>query len=933
MSLSAGSRLGAYEILAPLGAGGMGEVYCARDPRLERQVAIKVLPQAVAGDPERLSRFEREAKVLAALHHPHIAVLHAFETAAEGSTPFLVMELVEGPTLADRLAGGALPLDEALALAREIASALEYAHERGVVHRDLKPANVKLSRDGAVKVLDFGLAKALAPETPESGEADLTHSPTLTQEGTRAGILLGTAAYMSPEQARGKSADRRADVWAFGCVLYEMLTGRRAFAGETVADTLAAILKSEVDWGALPAETPGQVWRLLRRCLAKDPARRLRDLGDARLEIEEALAAPTVEETPAPSPVAAPARRPAAWSDRWSSPWAVAAWAVLGLVLAAPWIWRSVFDRAAPPRAAAAVRLAWNLPPGAALPMTEEESPMVAIAPDGSLLAASLVVGGGEQRIYIRSLATLETRALPGTERGYNPFFSHDGRWLGFFADGKLKKTPTAGGTVVTLADAADSRGATWLPDDTILFSPGTSVGLSRVPAGGGTPATATTLDPERGERTHRWPHALPGGEAALFTVGTAESPESYEDSPIDAVELATGRRVRVLEGASMAAYLAPAGQLVFGRGGTLFAVPFDARALRTTGPPHPVLPGVLSAIDTGAVHFAVADDGMLVYATGGTNVAQSRFAWQSRRGEIELLPLPAANYAAFSLSPDGRRIAVEVEGGRVNEIWIHDLERGTSSRLTFDVNAHVPLWMPDGERVVFVATEPGPEGVRLLAARADGSGEAEELLVTSQRGLFPYSVSSDGTRLLYNAEVPGSQAAIFSLPLTGERVPEPFVSTPGDEGLAAFSPDGHLVAYASSESGRFEVYVRPFPGPGGRWQVTSGGGSEPRWSASGRELFYRGPAGIEVVAVDTSAGFAAGAPQRLPGPARWATRADIYYNVAPDGERFLVLRPASEEVAPTELVVVLRWGEEVRRLVGETGGFAAAGSSLQIAQ
>ncbi len=730
-------------------------------------------------------------------------------------------------------------------------------------------------------------------------------------------MLLGTAAYMSPEQARGKSADRRADVWAFGCVLYEMLAGRRAFGGETVTDTLAAVLKSEPDWDALPAETPGQVRRLLRRCLEKDPARRLRDLGDARLELEEALAAPAAAEA---APLAASRRRPASAGDRWSSPWAIAALAALGLGLAAPWIWREGLRKSPPAPAAGPVRLAWNLPPGAALPMTEEESPMVAISPDGSLLAATLVVGSAEERIYVRSLDSLETRAVAGTERGYHPFFSPDGRWLAFFADGKLKKTAVAGGTVVTVADALDSRGGVWLPDDTIVFAPGTSVGLARVPAAGGTPATVTALEAERRERTHRWPHALPGGKAVLFTVGTMESPESYEDSPIDAVELATGRRVRVLEGASMAAYLAPAGQLLYGRGGTLFAAPFDAAALRTTGPSRPVLPGVLTAIDTGAVHFAVAADGTLVYATGGTNVSRSRFAWQSRTGELELLPLPAGNHEAYSLSPDGRRIAVEVAGGRINEIWIYDLERGTTSRLTFDINALLPLWTPDGERVILVDTTPA--GDRLLALRADGSGEPEELFAGSVSGIFPSSISADGARLIYNAEAPGRQADLFTLPLAGEGVPEALVSTPGDEGTGAFSPDGRFVAYASNESGRFEVYVRRFPGPGGRWQVTSGGGVEPRWSASGRELFYRAPAGLEVVAVDTgAAGFAAGPPQRLPGPGRWVTRSDVAYNVSPDGERFLVLRPGSEEVHPTEIVVVLGWGEEIRRTLAGEGG------------
>jgi serine/threonine-protein kinase len=551
--------------------------------------------------------------------------------------------------------------------------------------------------------------------------------------------------------------------------------------------------------------------------------------------------------------------------------------------------------------------------------MTEEESPMVAISSDARLLAATLAVEGSEQRIHVRSLDGLETRALAGTERGYNPFFSPDGRWLAFFADGKLKKTAVAGGPVVAVAEALDSRGGVWLPDDTILFAPGTSVGLVRVSAAGGAPVPVTTLDAERRERTHRWPHALPGGKAALFTVGAIDSPESYEEAAIDAVELATGRRVQVLEGASIARYLEPTGELLFGRGGTLFAVPFDAEALRTTGPPRPVLPGVLTAVDTGAVHFATADDGTLLYATGGSNTAPSRLAWQNRAGDIELLPLPTGNYESYSLSPDGRRIAVEVEGGRITEIWIYDLARGTSSRLTFDLNASYPLWMPDGERVVFVVLT--PEGDRLLSQRADGSGEAEELLRTPHSGLFPSSFTPDGARVLFHVQVPGGQADLFSLPLAGERVPEPLAATPGDDGQGTFSPDGRFVAYASNESGRWEVYVRQLPGPVGRWQVTTGGGSEPRWSPDGRELFVKGPAGLEVVAVDTRAGFSSGPPRRLPGPPRWVSRSDVSYNVAPDGQRFLVLRPASEAASPTELVVVLGWAEEVRRLARPAAG------------
>jgi hypothetical protein len=590
LTLPSGTRLGPYEILAPLGAGGMGEVYRARDGKLNRDVAIKVLPEAVAEDAERLARFQREAQVLASLNHPHIAAIYGLEKS--GNIEALVLELVEGETLADRIAGGPIPVDEALGIARQIAEALEAAHGRGIVHRDLKPANVKITPEGKVKVLDFGLAKAL---TGDRSSPDVTHSPTLTAAATQAGVVIGTAAYMSPEQARGKSVDKRADIWAFGVVLYEMLAGRKAFEGETVSDTLAAVLRADIDWAALPRETPPSVRRVLRRCLDRDPKTRIHDVADARLELDEA---PDTGAVASPA-VSASGRR---------APFLLALVA-LALATLAGW-WMALRPRpvaAAPPP----IRFAVTLPATDQIPF--DDMPVLDLSRDG-LRLVFVSDHDGRHQLFVRTRDRIEPRPVAGTEGASSPFFSPDAQWIAYFADGKLKKVPTEGGVAMTLADAPNNRGGVWLGDDSIVYAPDFTSGLMRVSSRGGKPETLTNPDGARGERTHRWPTYLPGPDAAvLFTIGMLKGPGNYDDAHIAVWEPATRKMRSVFEGGSMARY-APSGHLIFLRAETLFALPFDAKNRRTTGEPVALNERVSSDPSSGVAYAALGTDGSFAW-------------------------------------------------------------------------------------------------------------------------------------------------------------------------------------------------------------------------------------------------------------------------------------------------------------------------------
>ncbi len=883
-----GRTIAHYRLIEKLGEGGMGEVYRATDTKLGRDVALKVLPEKFARDADRMARFEREAQVLAALNHPNIASLYGLEEA--DSTRALVMELVKGPTLAERIAQGAIALDEALPIAKQIAEAVEYAHERGVIHRDLKPANIKLTPDGTVKVLDFGLAKAFGPE--ETGE-DIAQSPTLTAMATQAGTIMGTAAYMSPEQAKGKRVDRRADIWSFGAVLYEMLTGRPLYTGETVSEILAQVIEREPDLTALPAATPRTIREALRRCLVKDAKKRLQAIGEARIGIEEYLANPTDASMLMNAPAAA-VELPT-W--RRGLPWAVAGVA-LAVSLALLLFHGQDRRESAAPRGVK--RLVLSVPPEAP-PISLAPARGLALSPDGNHLA---YVGRLDttRQLVLRSLSDLEVKPLAGTQGAFLPFFSPDGQWIGFFAHGKMKKVAVTGGVPLTLCNVADAAGASWAPDGTIYFVPGWVSGLYRVSAEGGRPELVTNTAPEKGERGFLWPQVLPGGEAVLLTVYTGGG--IFDDARILAYSLKTGERRVLIEGGGDGRYV-PTGHLLYVSGETILGVEFYAERLEVRSAPKPVLQGITLDAENGAATFAYAGDGTLVYVPGGRRLAQRRMVWVDRHGREEPLPAPLRPYDWPRLSPDGRRVAVTQEGDTY-DVWLYHLERNTLSRLTFGLDDGRPTWFPDGQSIAFDSTREGANSIFRIAA--DGSGTVEQL--TREDTLSATSISPDGRFLLYNRWDPPTASDIWLLPLAEGSPPRPLLQTPFYEEGAVFSPNGQWIAYESTETGQSEIYVRPFPGPGAKIQISTAGGDNPMWVRNGRELFYRAGRSWMVVDVALEPSFQAGSPRLLfEGPYR------SNYDVSPDGQRLLVVRPEEQETI-RQLHVVLNWFEELRRLV-----------------
>ena len=887
-----GRTLGHHRIVAQIGAGGMGVVYRAHDERLDRDVAIKLLPEAVAQDPDRLARFEREAKLLASLGHQNIATLHGLEE--EDGHRFLVMELVEGISLAGVLARGAIPVEEALPIALQIAKALETAHENGIIHRDLKPANVMVDSEGVIKVLDFGLAKAFDPEasSPRSPES-LAESPTLTADLTRGGTLLGTAAYMSPEHARGKPVDKRTDIWAFGCVLYEMLTGTRPFSGTTSTEILAAIIKDEPDWDVLPVETPHPIRRLLRRCLTKDQRDRFHDIADVRIEMEGALAEPA--ELIAQEIERSRGRR--------------FPWVLLGLIVAVAAISFWKLWPAGEPSTTAPKRFGMALPATQALAGSIHRS-TVALSPNGTRL---VYVGsrGESTQLYLREFDSFDAKPIPGTEGAEGPSFSPGGEWVAFFADGQLKKVSLRGGASFALCAAPEGRGASWGSDDIIVFTPAAGMGLSRVSAAGGTPQVVTT--PENDERSHRWPEILPGSKAVLFTIWM---PSRRSDEARIAVQaLETDERRILVEGGTYARY-APTGHLVYARAGTLLVAPFNLARLEVTGPAVPLLEDVRMDPDTGGVDFSFSRDGTLVYAPGSTPKTDHTLVWVNRKGEAEPLTEPRRVYQYPSLSPNGQRMTVTITEGANEDVWVHDLRRGTQTRLTFAASDDMSaIWTPDGERLTFSSDRAG--GIFDLFWKSTHTTGGAEQLTTSNTFQYPASWSPDGQMLAFTEIHPTNGPDVWVLPLEREHKPRPFLQTPFTEWAAMFSPDGRWLAYSSDESGRFEVYVVPFPGPGAKWQISTEGGREPVWARNGRELFYRNGDKMLVVAIAMQPTLTVGTPRVL--FERHYERGPGFrpnYDVAPDGQRFVMIKASEQEVARIQLHVLLNWFDELRRRV-----------------
>jgi serine/threonine-protein kinase len=883
----------------------MGEVYRARDTTLGRDVALKILPDSFARDADRLARFQREAQVLAALNHPHIAAIYGLAHA--DGVKALVMELVEGDDLAQRIARGAIPLAEALPIAKQITEALEAAHEQGIIHRDLKPANIKVRPDGTVKVLDFGLAKLVDPGAgPQTGPS-VTQSPTITTLAmTQVGMILGTAAYMSPEQARGKTVDKRADIWAFGVVVFEMLTARRPFDGELISDVLASVLKTDPNWGSLPIDTPSALERLLHRCLEKDPRRRLQAIGEARVQIDDLLSGtPDTVRAPALSSV------PPLW--RRALPWSVASIAIAGsilvLMLWAPW------------RATAAPRVTRTaiLNTGTAGLTINGTDRDLAITPDGTHV---VYVGNGGTQLFVRALDALEPVAIASAANFRAPFVSPDGQWVGFstISGGGIRKVAITGGPSITIATAdGASSGASWAPDDTIIFATNNpATGLQRVSAEGGTPEVLTRPDRAQGEADHLWPEILPGGGAVLFTITSQTG--VLDTAQVAVRDLRTGAQKVLLRGGSHGHYVA-SGHLVYVAAGTLRAIRFDRSRLETHGTSMPVLPR-LAVMGNGGGDFDVSADGILAYvdASGGLGANVRTLVWVSRTGEEDPVTAQPRPYEHPRLSPDGTRLAIWCTD-QESDIWIWDLVRTTLTPLTLDpAQDSYPVWTPDSRRIIFSSNR-GLGQPNLWSQAADGTGAADRL-TTSSNAQFLNGITPDGTAVVYNETTPTMGRDLLQAALDGTRRVAPLLQTKFDERNATISPDGQWLAYESNSSGSFEIYVRPFPHVAdGQWRVSTTGGRQPLWARNGKELFYLGADGalLRVPVEARGASWNAGTPMKLlEGRYYTGIGSGRSYDVSPDGRRFLMIKaPGGETSAtPPALIVVQHWDEELKRLV-----------------
>jgi Tol biopolymer transport system component len=885
MALTPGTRLGPYEILSLLGAGGMGEVYRARDTRLDRFVAVKVLPTHRADSEEMRLRLEREARAVSSLNHPHICTLH--DIGREGAADYLVMEYLEGETLAARLDRGPIPIAELLRIAMQIGDALDKAHRRGLIHRDLKPGNVMLAKSGA-KLLDFGLARSTGSA---AGPGAMTASPTMTRPLTAEGTIVGTFQYMAPEQLEGSEADARSDIFAFGLILYEMATGRRAFEGKTQASFIASILKDEPRpmTDVQPANPPA-LERLVRTCLRKDPDERRQTMHDVVLDLRWIAEAGGRDDA-----LAGAARAPA--SRRRERLWM--GLALLSLLAAAVLgVWRPGPQAPEPPAVSASI-----LPPeGSAFEFVGLQSGAPALSPDGRHLVFTARGAEGRTSLWVRSLDRPDARNLLGTDGATSPFWSPDGNNIAFFADGKLRKIAVAGGPAIDLCDAPDGRGGAWSPEGVILFAPSRNTAIHRVSSSGGVPSAVTRLDPSRENETHRWPVFLPDGRRFLFF---ARYFTGVEQSSMISVGTLDGDAPRDLfQAASGAGYAG--GHVLFLRGSTLLAQPFDAASLQLGGEPFPVADKV--QLDGGFARgiFSASGHGTLVYHTG-SSLAGSRLMWHDRSGVAAGQVGEQETYLDVEISPDGRSVAASSVNLQVGppDIWIHDVARGVRSRFTFEPRAdRYPVWSPDGSRIAFRTTRSNTFVV--LMKDVTGSGD-ERLLFESPGENAPTSWSRDGRVLLFQARNPNTRNDLWALALSQGQKPVPFLQSPYNEESGRFSPDGRWVAYASDESGRYEINVAAFPGPGRRWQVSAAGGTLPRWSPDGKEIYFLSSArdlmAASVEARDGGLEIGLARPvleitYRVPG---------ALYDVAPDGRRFLIITsPQPDDISP--LTLRLNW-------------------------
>jgi serine/threonine-protein kinase len=903
MALQVGSRLAHYDVTALIGEGGMGQVYQATDTKLNRQVALKILPEAFAEDRDRLARFQREAQVLASLNHPGIAAIYGLEESDD--TRALVLELVEGPTLADRIAQGPIPVDEALPIAKQIAEALEAAHAAGVIHRDLKPANIKVRDDGTVKVLDFGLAKAL--DTTPEGDPSL--SPTLTAAATQMGVILGTAAYMSPEQARGKPVDKRADIWAFGVVLYEMLTGSRPFQGEDVSLTLASVMKSDVNVTVLPADLPETLRTVVRQCLQKDPKQRVADMQDVRLAMEGAFETPVSE----PSQPIDPSQ-----FHLWRRPVPLALTMAAVALLTGLGVWS--LTRQTQPEPRDLVRLV--VPTQGPLTLSQSARD-VAVSPDGRHIVYATGISIETRQLYLQPLDQLEATPIRGTERASHPIFSPGGESVGFREGGTIKSVSISGGPATTIieADGTSTRGISWGPDDTIVFATNASQGLMRVPSVGGDAERLTTVNSEQGETDHFWPEALPNGKGVLFTVWSG----SADNSRIAVVSLETNQITDLIPRGNHPRY-SPTGHLVYGEGGTLWAVGFDAERLKlTTDNPVPVVEDMNTKPRGGTGNFSVSATGTLVYVSGGGGGGGTdTLVMVDRQGNEEPLDLPPNGYVWPRLSPEGTELAVSIRGGDEEDVWTSDVARSNLTPLTIAPETDgYSIWTLEGQEIVFASRRDGGQ-LGLFSKRAEGTGPVEPLMMGETIGfLMPYSWSPDGLTLAFGYMAAGTDGdiGVFTREDGGWH---PLLETASDELHPAISPTGAWFAYTSDVSGRQEIYVDRFPDLGDRETISTGGGRSPHWSPTGDELFYRRLDGaMMVVPIDTSdtaQGLTPGTPEMLFEGSSYVVggRPIPNYDLSPNGEQFLMVKAgvATSESETAEIIWVQNWFEELTERV-----------------
>ncbi len=878
MTMEAGARLGPYEIVSAIGAGGMGEVYRAKDTRLGRDVAVKVLPAHMSASAELRQRLEREARTISQLSHPHICTLH--DVGHQNGTDYLVMEFLEGETLADRLGRGPLPVEQALKIGIEIAGALDAAHRQGIVHRDLKPGNVMLTKSG-VKLLDFGLAKLAAG--PASAVSGVTSMPTAMQESqplTTRGTILGTFQYMSPEQLEGKEADARSDIFALGCVLYEMLTGKKAFTGKSQASLIGSIMTSEPPpISSIQPMTPPALDRVVKGCLAKEPENRWNTSHDVMLQLQWIAEGGSAAGLPAPVAARRKSREKLAWGV-----------AAAGILAAAALGYGFLRRAPKPPRL---VRFEVANPPG----LTTIDAPK--ISPDGKILAFNATDSNGKTQIWIRPLNALTAQPLPGTEGTRRPFWSPDSRFLGFVADGKLKKIDVTGGPPTKICDAPTGVDGSWSPEGVILLDGTATDPIYRVSAAGGTPVVAAKADPARKEIQVGWPEFLPDGRHFIYMAINQKADQSaYRIGSLDSSETKPFAPAQ-----SMLAY-APQGYLLFLKDRTLMAQPFDAKAMKTTGESVP-LAEQIGTDAVGLARFSVSRDGVLAYRTGESG---GRLLWMDRSGkELETLGDPA-EYADPSFSPTGDRLAFDLIDIRTNksDIWIRDLSRGVNSRFTFGQDdAFCPVWSPRGDFILHVSDRNGTLGIYQKAT--SGSGE-EKLLVKSDAFLLPTSISPDGRSLAYQRQDPKTGWDVMVVPLTGDVKPVSFRVTRFREAQPRFSPDGRFIAYVSNESGRNEVYVQTYPGPGRTWQISTAGGTDPQWRQDGKELYYRG-LDQKLMAVEVGGGDALepGLPQVLFQARISIGNSSTKYLPDRTGQKFLFLAPLGRE-AMTPTTVVLNW-------------------------